>query len=96
MIARCAFVYAGWIVFKTLYWGTVTPGFATVMSVVLFLGGVQLIGIGVLGEYIGRLVAETKQRPLFIVESTQGYGADLDDIRPFQSNASKVLYARNA
>ena len=96
MIALCAFVYAGWIVFKTLYWGTITPGFATLMSVVLFLGGVQLIGIGVLGEYIGRLVAETKQRPLFIVESTQGYGEALDDIRPFHSNASKVLYARNA
>ena len=64
---------SSWIVFKTLYWGTVTTGIATLMSVVLFLGGVQLIGIGVLGEYIGRLVAETKQRLLFIVESTQGY-----------------------
>ena len=92
MIALCAFVYAGWIVFKTLYWGTVTPGFATLMSVVLFLGGVQLIGIGVLGEYIGRLVAETKQRPLYIVESTQGYGNDLDGIRPFNPSFRKVVH----
>ena len=69
LIAISSFGYAGWIVFKTLYWGTITPGFATLMSVVLFLGGVQLIGIGVLGEYLGRVVAETKQRPLFIVES---------------------------
>ncbi len=73
IVAVVAFLYAGWIVLKTLLWGVVTPGFATLMSVMLFLGGVQLIGIGVLGEYIGRLVAETKRRPLFIVGALHGF-----------------------
>lgn len=73
VIALFSFAYAFWIVSKTLIWGVVTPGFATLTSVVLFLGGVQLIGIGVLGEYIGRIVAETKRRPLFLVGALHGF-----------------------
>lgn len=73
IVALCSFVFAGWIVAKTLLWGVVTPGFATLTSVVLFLGGVQLVGIGVLGEYIGRIVAETKRRPLFLVGALHGF-----------------------
>lgn len=73
LVAICSFAFSGWIVVKTLIWGVVTPGFATLTSVVLFLGGVQLIGIGVLGEYIGRIVAETKRRPLFLVGALHGF-----------------------
>ena len=73
MVAMFSFAYAGWIVLKTAIWGVVTPGFATLTSVILFLGGVQLIGIGVLGEYIGRIVAETKRRPLFLVGQLHGF-----------------------
>lgn len=73
IVAFWSFAFAGWIVAKTVVWGVVTPGYATVTSVVLFLGGVQLIGIGVLGEYIGRIVAETKRRPLFLVGSLYGF-----------------------
>jgi len=74
VVALSSFIYAGWIIFKTLLWGQVTPGYATLMSVVLFLGGVQLIGIGILGEYIGRVVAESKQRPIFLIGSLIGFG----------------------
>ena len=89
MIAFCSFTYAGWIIFKTAYWGIVTPGFATLMCVILFLGGVQLIGIGVLGEYLGRVVAETKQRPLFIVEAiysaeSRGSSSHSSSVTPFR------------
>jgi glycosyltransferase involved in cell wall biosynthesis len=73
IVALFSFVYSGWIITKTLLWGVVTPGFATLTCVVLFLGGVQLIGIGVLGEYIGRIVAETKRRPLFLVGALHGF-----------------------
>ena len=73
MVAMFSFAYAGCIVLKTAIWGVVTPGFATLTSVILFLGGVQLIGIGVLGEYIGRIVAETKRRPLFLVGQLHGF-----------------------
>lgn len=72
-IAGVAVSYAAWIIFKTVYWGVVTPGFATLMTAVLFLGAVQLIGIGVLGEYIGRIITETKQRPIFLVDNLYGF-----------------------
>ncbi|BBN90752.1 glycosyltransferase family 2 protein [Azospira sp. I09] len=73
IVALFSFAYAGWIITKTMVWGVVTPGFATLTSVILFLGGIQLIGIGVLGEYIGRIVAETKRRPLFLVGALHGF-----------------------
>lgn len=72
-IAGVAFCYGAWIIFKTVYWGVVTPGFATLMTAVLFLGAVQLIGIGVLGEYVGRIITETKQRPIFVVDNLYGF-----------------------
>ncbi len=96
IIALFSFSYAGWIVFKTIYWGTVTPGFATLLSVMLFLGGVQLIGIGVLGEYLGRVVAETKRRPLFIVESLCGCEPVTPLEQPRQPFAKDALYACNS
>jgi glycosyltransferase involved in cell wall biosynthesis len=73
-IALFAVFYAAWTIFRTLYWGVVTPGHATLLTVILLLGAVILIGIGIQGEYIARIVAETKQRPLYIVESTEGFG----------------------
>lgn len=73
IVALFSFAYAGWIITKTMVWGVVTPGFATLTSVILFLGGIQLISIGVLGEYIGRIVAETKRRPLFLVGALHGF-----------------------
>lgn len=76
MVALCAFLFGGWIIAKTLLWGVVTPGYATTMVTILFLGGLQLIGIGVLGEYIGRIFAETKRRPIFIVSRQLGFPND--------------------
>ena len=55
------------IVTKTLLLGVDTPGYASVMSAVLFFGGMQMLSIGVLGEYVGRLFLEAKKRPLYIV-----------------------------
>lgn len=67
LIALVAFAYAAWIVFKTLAYGDPVPGYPSLMVVVLMLGGVQLITIGVLGEYVGRMFNETKRRPLYLV-----------------------------
>lgn len=78
IVAAISFFYGCWIIAKTLIWGVVTPGFATLTSVVLFLGGIQLIGIGVLGEYIGRIYAETKQRPIFLISQLHGIGSDVN------------------
>ena len=54
---------------RTLVLGDPVPGFPTLIVIVLMLGGLQLLAIGVLGEYIGRLCIESKQRPLFLIES---------------------------
>lgn len=68
MIVLLAFIYAIWIITKTLYFGIDLPGYASIMTVILFLGGIQLISLGIIGEYIGRIYTETKQRPCFIIE----------------------------
>ena len=66
--ALVAFVYGSWIILKALLWGDPVAGWPTMMSVILFLGGVQLVALGLIGEYLGRLYEESKQRPLYLVD----------------------------
>ena len=68
VLSLIAFVYGSWIVLKTLMFGVDSPGYASIITIVLFLGGIQLMGIGILGEYIGRIYLESKRRPIYIVE----------------------------
>ena len=63
---------------RTLLFGVDTPGYASLLTAVLFLGGVQLMGIGILGEYIGRIYSESKQRPVYLVR--QRYGKPAADV----------------
>lgn len=63
-----ALAYGAWVIAKTLLWGESVPGYPSLMVTMLFLGGVQLFCIGVLGEYLGRIFGETKGRPLYLVQ----------------------------
>jgi glycosyltransferase involved in cell wall biosynthesis len=67
IVAALAFVYGSIIIGRVLLFGRDTPGYASMITVILFLGGIQLIGLGILGEYLGRIYQETKQRPVYIV-----------------------------
>jgi len=63
------------ITLQTLIFGRDVPGYASIMVVMLLLGAVQLVSLGVLGEYIGRLYVETKQRPIYLVRDAKGFAA---------------------
>ena len=75
IVALFAFAYVVLIMARTLITGVDVPGYASLMSAILFFGGLQLISLGVLGEYIGRIMVETKQRPLYVVSKTFGIEA---------------------
>ena len=76
-VALFALGYAIFIVVRTLTSGIEVPGYASIMVAVLFLGGLQLLSLGVLGEYVGRILTETKQRPLYVVRDTVGTESEL-------------------
>jgi len=74
-ISLVAFAYAIFVLAQTLIYGVAVPGFPTLVISVMFFSGVQLISLGVLGEYLGRVYAEVKRRPLFLVGEEIGFGA---------------------
>lgn len=67
-VASLSFLYGTWMIVDTLFWGNPVKGYSSIMVSILFLGGIQLIGIGVLGEYIGRIYIEAKNRPRYIIK----------------------------
>ncbi|MCC4269663.1 glycosyltransferase family 2 protein [Marinobacter nauticus] len=68
LLAFGSFVYGAYVVVKTLLWGDPVPGYPSLMTVILFIGGIQLMFLGVLGEYLGRMFDETKRRPLYLIQ----------------------------
>lgn len=71
-VAGLSFAYGVYMIVDTLIFGNPVHGYPSILVSILFLGGIQLIGIGVLGEYIGRIYIETKQRPRFIIKNDNG------------------------
>ena len=79
LVALFAIGFAGWLTINTIIFGNPVPGYASIMTSVLFLGGIQLISLGVLGEYVGRILTETKQRPLYVIRDA--VGVDVESLR---------------
>lgn len=67
-----AFLYGLWVILKVMLWGDPVRGYPTLLVAILFLGGAQLLALGVIGEYVGRTYAESKRRPLYYVEDRRG------------------------
>ncbi len=73
LVSVFAFFYGVFIIVFKLLHGIAVPGYASLMAAVLFLGGIQLLTLGILGEYIGRIYDEVKQRPLYVIHKTYGF-----------------------
>ncbi|WP_397451636.1 glycosyltransferase family 2 protein [Pseudomonas sp. NA-150] len=75
-VSLFSLLYAAYRVIDKLFFGNDVPGYTSLMTAILFLGGVQLIGIGILGEYIGRIYMEAKHRPRYVVKDVVGHHED--------------------
>lgn len=75
-ISALAFVYIAFRILRTLIFGVDVPGYETLLGAVLFMGGMQLLTLGILGDYLGRVFDEVKGRPLYIVREAHGFAAE--------------------
>ncbi len=74
LVFAAATLYAGFLIVRTLVYGADVPGYASLMVVVLFMGGINLLTLGIIGEYLGRIYTEVKDRPLYLVRERIGFG----------------------
>lgn len=72
LVSVLSFLYAAYLIVRTLAHGVDVPGYASIFVSILFFSGVQLVGIGILGEYVGRIYLESKRRPLYLVRALYG------------------------
>ena len=72
VVALVSFAYAALIIVRTMVYGVAVEGYASLMVAILFFGGLQLLSLGILGEYVGRILIETKARPVYIIDKTIG------------------------
>ena len=79
VVSIVGFLYTATIIILALVFGRVVPGWTTLMAAVLFLGGVQLIVVGVIGEYIGRIYVEVQQRPLYLIKEKIGFSKKVQE-----------------
>ncbi len=96
VVSLLALLYAAWFLVKTLIWGVDVPGFPSLLISVLLLGGIQLISLGVIGEYVGRVYEEVKGRPLYIVAKRIGVETPATDTARVNGGPSLDVPASNA
>jgi len=71
--AIAAFIYTIVVILQKLIWGIAVPGYATIIVLILLLGGMQLFCIGIIGEYVGRNFVQSKERPIYIAKEVLTY-----------------------
>ncbi|CAN5375587.1 glycosyltransferase family 2 protein [soil metagenome] len=77
VISLISVIYGAWLTVRTVIFGIDVPGYASIMVATLFLSGIQLISLGVIGEYLGRVFTEVKDRPLYLVAETLGIDTEI-------------------
>jgi hypothetical protein len=80
IIALGGFLFGSYLIIDTLIFGNPVKGYPSLMVVILFLGGVQLITLGIIGEYVGRIYTESKRRPLYYVRNAWGVSLGKDKL----------------
>jgi glycosyltransferase involved in cell wall biosynthesis len=85
LLAASAFVYGLFVVVKTVLWGEAVAGFPTLMVVILALGGFQLLSVGIMGAYIGRIYTEVKNRPRYVIQEEMTHHAEIASVQPIRS-----------
>lgn len=94
LTALTSFCYGIFVLFKALIYGDPVPGFPSLMVVILFLGGLQLLALGIIGEYLGRMFIESKQRPLYLLK--ERYQLEKSSIPSKISSARRLVRAVQA
>ena len=94
LLSLASFAYGLLIVLSHLFWGDPVQGWTTLITVILFFAGVQLIAVGVLGEYIGRIFSEVKHRPVYLVRQRRGAGLKPAGVRGSPHSRSAAAVAR--
>ena len=72
VISSIAFIYLTFVIVKTLLYGDPVAGYPSMISVILFMGGIQLVVLGIIGEYVGRIFYEAKRRPDYLISEYNG------------------------
>lgn len=78
LLAIPSFAYGGFLTVRTMIYGIDTPGYASLMVAICFFSGVQLLGLGIIGEYLSRVLIEVKQRPLYLITERVGFDNEAD------------------
>jgi polyisoprenyl-phosphate glycosyltransferase len=81
-------LYAIYIVAHTMLYGTNAPGYASLMIMVLMLGSMNIIATGILGEYVGRIYNEVRNRPLYLVRETQGFNPQQEKFESWKEQST--------
>ena len=78
LLSLAAMLYIAWVLLEYFYWGIQVPGYATLVVSIMFFSGIQLLALGIMSEYVGRIYDEVKRRPLYLLRQRTGQGLSQD------------------